>query len=121
MPEDENELSPPYKVNQGTRESSQGSNRDTVSRRTFVGTAALASAGFMSAAALAQSRQQTESGRQGNNASDPGPENKPLLAENPDSNKPPFTDTGNPGPTWYSFDITPKRLEAGGWTHQVTE
>jgi oxalate decarboxylase len=93
----------------------------TVSRRSFVGTAALAGAGLISSGALAQSRQQTESGRQGDNASDPGPENAPLLAENPDSNKPPFTDTGNPGPTWYSFDITPKRLEAGGWTHQVTE
>jgi oxalate decarboxylase len=92
-----------------------------MSRRSFVGTAALAGASLMSTAALAQSRQQTESGRQGDNASDPGPENATLLELNPSSNKPPFTDTGNPGPTWYSFDLTPKRLEAGGWTHQVTE
>jgi oxalate decarboxylase len=93
----------------------------TVSRRSFVGTAALASASLMSSAAIAQSRQQAESGRQGDNASDPGPENATLQGLNPNSNKPPFTDTGNPGPNWYSFDITPKRLEAGGWTHQVTE
>ena len=64
----------------------------------------------MNSTALAQSRQQAESGRQDDNASDPGPENTPLLSLNPNSNKPPFTDTGNPGPTWYSFDITPKRL-----------
>ncbi len=96
--------------------------RDTVSRRSFVGAAALAGAGIVTAhTALAQTRTQTLSGRQGDNASDPGPENQTLLAENPSSNEPPFTDTGNPGPIWYSFDITPKRLEAGGWTHQVTE
>lgn len=93
-----------------------------VTRRSFVGTAALAgAASLISSGALAQSRQQTESGRQGDNASDPGPENTTLLDLNPSSNRPPFTDTGNPGPNWYSFDITPKRLEAGGWTHQVTE
>jgi oxalate decarboxylase len=109
-PRDENQLP------ENPTEAPQG-----VSRRSFVGAAALAGASLISSAALAQSRAQTESGRQGDNASDPGPENTPLLNQNPDSNKPPFTDTGNPGPTWYSFDITPKRLEAGGWTHQVTE
>jgi oxalate decarboxylase len=89
----------------------EATNRDTVSRRSFVGAAALAGAGLVTAhTALAQSRSQTLSGRQGDNASDPGPENMP-----------PFTDTGNPGPIWYSFDLAPKRLEAGGWTHQVTE
>jgi oxalate decarboxylase len=101
---------------------STAADRETLSRRTFVGAAALAGAGLVTAgSALAQSRSQTLSGRQGDNASDPGPENQPLLAENPSSNMPPFTDTGNPGPIWYSFDLTPKRLEAGGWTHQVTE
>ena len=96
--------------------------RDTVSRRSFVGAAALAGAGLVTAhSAIAQSRSQTLSGREGDNASDPGPENQSLLAQNSSANKPPFTDTGNPGPVWYSFDITPKRLEGGGWTHQVTE
>ncbi len=94
--------------------------KETLSRRMFVGAAALAGAGFVTANAMAQSRQQTLSGRQGDNASDPGPENGPLLQQNPDPNLPPFTDTGNPGPLWYSYDLTPKRLQAGGWTHQVT-
>jgi oxalate decarboxylase len=92
-----------------------------ISRRSFVGTAALAGATILSPLAYAQSRQQTLAGRQDNNASDPGPENAPLLAMNHSANTPPFTDTGNPGPVWYSFDLTPKRLEGGGWTHQVTE
>lgn len=98
-----------------------GENPSAVSRRSFVGAAALAGASLISPVAFGQSRQQTESGRQGDNASDPGPENTALLGMNPNSNRPPFTDTGNPGPSWYSFDITPKRIEAGGWTHQVTE
>ncbi len=110
---DQREASPVPEINNGIG--------PTVSRRSFVEVAAMAGAGLMSSAALAQSRQQTEAGRQGDNASDPGPENTALLAMNPNSNKPPFTDTGNPGPNWYSFDITPKRLEGGGWTHQVTE
>jgi oxalate decarboxylase len=53
--------------------------------------------------------------------SDPGPENRPLLRENPSSNAPPFTDRGNPGPLWYSFDLAPRRVQEGGWTHQVTQ
>ena len=55
------------------------------------------------------------------NLSDPGPENRGLLKANPSSNDPPFTDHGNPGPLWYSFDLAPKRVQSGGWTHQVTQ
>jgi oxalate decarboxylase len=102
-------------------EHSQGK-PEAVTRRSFVGTAAMAGATLLSAAgALAQTRKEAEAGRQGDNASDPGPENKVLFALNPDANLPPFTDKGNPPPFWYSFDLTPKRLEGGGWTHQVTE
>ena len=92
-----------------------------LSRRSFVGAAALAGASLMASGAVAQTRKESESGRQGNSASDPGPENKTLLGLNPDANQPPFTDHGNPGNMWYSFDLTPKRLEGGGWTHQVTQ
>jgi oxalate decarboxylase len=94
---------------------------DFLSRRAFVGSAAVASAGLISAGAFAQSRSDKEAGLTGDNASDPGPENKTLLTLNPDSNQPPFTDRGNPAPFWYSFDLTAKRLQGGGWTHQVTE
>jgi oxalate decarboxylase len=53
-------------------------------------------------------------------AGDPGPVNQPLLVENPSSNAPPPTDRGDSGPIWYSFNLTHKRVEAGGWTRQVT-
>lgn len=92
-----------------------------LSRRMFVGAAALAGAGFFGTQALAQRRKEQQAGRQGNNASDPGPENKSLLGMNPSANNPPFTDHGNPGPIWYSFDLAPKRMQGGGWTHQVTQ
>jgi oxalate decarboxylase len=123
MPDREQEILSQQKDLEGECQTPEtaAENTPAVSRRSFVGAAALAGASLMSSVALGQSRQQTESGRQGDNASDPGPENPALMGINPDSNRPPFTDTGNPGPNWYSFDITPKRLEAGGWTHQVTE
>jgi oxalate decarboxylase len=53
--------------------------------------------------------------------SNPGPKHEAIFRDNPDSNIPPFTDHGNPGPLWYSFDLTPKRIQPGGWTHQVTQ
>ena len=90
------------------------------SRRAFVGAAAMAGATFAASNAFAQTRSELVAGRNGNNASDPGPENTVLLRANPNSNLPPFTDRGNPPPIWYSFDLTPKRVESGGWTHQVT-
>ena len=92
-----------------------------LSRRMFVEAAALAGAGLVTATAMAQSRQESQAGRQGDSPSDPGPENTALLRENPSANTPPFTDHGNPAPIWYSFDLTAKRMQGGGWTHQVTE
>jgi oxalate decarboxylase len=34
---------------------------------------------------------------------------------------PPPTDHGHIEPIWYSFDLTHKRVEEGGWTNEVTE
>jgi oxalate decarboxylase len=95
--------------------------RPSFSRRMFVGAAALAGAGFIDGDATAQTRAEQVAGRRGNNPSDPGPENKILLGQNPSANNPPFTDHGNPGPIWFSFDLAPKRMQGGGWTHQVTQ
>src|SRR5271154_5955411 len=103
------------------REEMPANPRPSVSRRIFVGAAALAGAGFIGGDAAAQTRAEQIAGRSGNSSSDPGPENKTLLGENPSSNTPPFTDHGNPGPIWFSFDLAPKRIQAGGWTHQVTQ
>jgi oxalate decarboxylase len=91
-----------------------------VSRRAFMTTAALAGAGVATLTATAQTREELLAGRQGDYASDPGPANQPLIDENPNSHMPPFTDHGNMGPIWYSFDLASRRVQNGGWTDQVT-
>ena len=50
----------------------------------------------------------------------PGPRNRPLEQENPDSEFPPDTDNGSVRPFKYSFSLSRKRIESGGWTRQVT-
>ena len=94
-----------------------------LSRRTFlgVGSASLASAALASLAVNAQERSDIEKGEHDHSVSNPGPENKPLLDENPNSNFPPPTDSGNLDPVWYSFDLTHKRVQEGGWTNEVTQ
>jgi oxalate decarboxylase len=94
-----------------------------LSRRTFlgVGSASLASAALASLAVNAQERSAIEKGEHDHSVSNPGPENKPLLDENPNSNFPPPTDSGNLDPVWYSFDLTHKRVQEGGWTNEVTQ
>ena len=51
----------------------------------------------------------------------PAQQNFDLRGINPSSNLPPATDHGQIEPVWYSFDLTHRRVQAGGWTHQVTE
>src|ERR1700751_3995518 len=98
-------------------------NTNGLARRTFleVGSAGLAGAALASLAVNAQERADIERAEQDHSASNPGPENKPLLDENPISNLPPPTDKGNIEPVWYSFDLTHKRVQEGGWTNQVTQ
>ena len=92
-----------------------------LSRRTFlgVGSAGLATATLAALTAHAQEVQDTRKAEKDTSASNPGQENKPLLDENPSSNMPPPTDHGDIGPVWYSFDLVHKRVQEGGWTHQV--
>ena len=96
---------------------------ECLSRRTFleVGSAGLATAALASLAADAQEKSDTEKADRDHSASNPGPENKPLLGANPSANLPPPTDHGNIEPVWYSFDLTHKRVQEGGWTNQVTQ
>ena len=96
---------------------------DGVSRRSVLGlgSAALAAATLAGFTAHAQTREGTQRAEQDHSSSNPGQENKPLLSENPNSNTPPPTDHGDVGPIWYSFDLTKKRIQEGGWTHQVTQ
>jgi len=96
---------------------------ENVSRRSFLGagSAAVATAAFSALSAHAQEREQTREAEMDQSSSDPAQENKILLDENPSSNAPPPTDHGDVGPIWYSFDLVHKRIEEGGWTHQVTQ
>src|SRR6202521_637173 len=93
------------------------------SRRSFLGmsSVALATAAFAGLTANAQERASTQKAEHDHSSSDPGPENKPLLDLNPNSNTPPPTDHGDLVPIWYSFDLVKKRVEEGGWTHEVTQ
>jgi oxalate decarboxylase len=72
-------------------------------------------------AAHAQERDNTRRAEDDHSSSDPGPENRSLLNQNQNTNTPPPTDHGDIGPIWYSFDLARKRVEEGGWTHQVTQ
>jgi oxalate decarboxylase len=96
---------------------------DGVSRRSFlgVGSAALATVAMTGLVAQAQEREDTRKAEGDHSSSDPGPENKVLLKQNRNTNMPPPTDHGDIGPIWYSFDLARKRVEEGGWTHQVTQ
>lgn len=88
-----------------------------VSRRAFLGAGAAA----LATAAVAQVPRSTERAEHDHSSSDPGPVNKSLFNLNPNTNTPPPTDHGDIGPVWYSFDLARKRVEEGGWTHQVTQ
>jgi oxalate decarboxylase len=96
---------------------------DHPSRRSFLGlsSVALATAAFAGLTADAQEKASTQKAEHDHSSSDPGPENKALLTENPNSNTPPPTDHGDVVPIWYSFDLVKKRVEEGGWTHEVTQ
>src|ERR1700752_2710623 len=93
------------------------------SRRSFLGlsSVALATAAFAGLTANAQEKASTQKAEHDHSSSDPGQENKPLLGENPNSNSPPPTDHGDVVPIWYSFDLVKKRVQEGGWTHEVTQ
>src|ERR1700746_619775 len=97
--------------------------QDGVSRRSLlgIGSATLAAATFVGLTANAQEKASTQKAEHDHSSSDPGPENKALLDENRNSNTPPPTDHGDVVPIWYSFDLVKKRMEEGGWTHEVTQ
>jgi oxalate decarboxylase len=97
---------------------------EALSRRKFLraSSAVLAVTALGGATVLrGQERASIRGAEHDHSSSDPGQENKPLLDENPDANMPPPTDHGSVVPLWYSFDLVKKRVEEGGWTHQVTD
>jgi len=76
-----------------------------LSRRNFLRTgSAVAMTALAGAAAVrAQERPSTREAEHDHSSSDPGPENKSLLDENPDSNSPPPTDHGHVVPLPHSI------------------
>jgi len=95
-----------------------------VSRRSVfgLGSAALAAATWAAASKEADAAPQPQKPVTHNapNESNPGPQNRPLAAENPDSEWSPSTDSGTVKPFKYSFSLARKRVLSGGWTRQVS-
>ncbi len=50
---------------------------------------------------------------------DPGPQNSTMASNLPSFENPPPTDVGGMPVFWSSFNIAPKRVQAGGWARQV--
>jgi oxalate decarboxylase len=86
-----------------------------------MGSAAVAAAALAVLPAQAQKTEDTAKAEKDHSSSILGPENAALLKENPDVNNPPPTDHGDFGAIWYSFDLARKRVQEGGWTHEVTQ
>jgi oxalate decarboxylase len=97
--------------------------RAGASRRNFISLTpvALATAALSAASANGQEPGAIRTAERDHSLSNPGQKNKPLIDENPNTNTPPATDHSDVGPIWYSFDLARKRVEEGGWTHQVTQ
>ena len=94
-----------------------------LSRRKFLetGSAVLVAAAGLQTAQGQQSKIYPTDTHAGINESQPGPkENKVLDGQNTDSVWPPETDAGGQQPFKYSFSLSHKRIEGGGWTRQVT-
>src|SRR5580765_4800804 len=94
--------------------------KDQVSRRGFLGVrsaALVATVGLSAAGAAAQDKQ----GNARRSATDPGPANKALDAQNPDSEWPPATDSKSLVQNFkYPFSFANKRTYEGGWSREVT-
>src|ERR1017187_5531853 len=92
-----------------------------ISRREIfgLGSAAVAAATLtMVGEKMAEAQQQAS--HTAPNESNPGPQKRPLAAENPDSEWSPSTDSGTVKPFKYSFALARKPVLSGGWTRQVT-
>lgn len=96
---------------------------DELTRRRFLGaTTAAMTAGIALPllAAAQQTPDKTGDSHTAENDTQPGPKNAALDRAEPDSVHPPETDAGGQPPFKYPFSFSHKRIEAGGWTRQVT-
>ena len=93
-----------------------------LSRRKFLegSSAALIAVAGLKAVSAQETKQIHSADHHLPNESVLGPQNKALEDENADSAWPPVTDAGGQPPFKYSFALSHKRIEEGGWTRQVT-
>jgi oxalate decarboxylase len=100
----------------------QENEQKRVSRRRFLGagSAAIAAAAGLQVAEAQEKSAIRSSDHHLKNESQPVPPNDPLDRENPSSVWAPPTDSGGQPPFKYSFSLSHKRIEEGGWTRQVT-
>jgi oxalate decarboxylase len=99
------------------------SNPDEFTRRSFIGKTSAVLAVAATSPILAAAQQavdKTGDNHTGVNERQPGPKNPTLDQAEPDSVFPPTTDAGGQPPFKYPFSFAHKRIEAGGWTRQVT-
>jgi oxalate decarboxylase len=97
------------------------SSPDSLGRRQFLGASstALIAAALSGGRATAQDIQKSKQADQGQSATDPGPENKALQQDNPNTFTPPKTDHGEVKTFWNSFSAAHRRIQEGGWSRQV--
>jgi oxalate decarboxylase len=96
---------------------------DILSRRKFLSASSAAvavAAGLPAIAAARQTQDKSQDSHTAANEQQPGPKNAALDRAEPDSVFPPETDAGGQPPFKYPFSFSHKRIEAGGWTRQVT-
>ena len=94
-----------------------------LSRRRFLGrSSALIAAAAAAPMALKaqQSVDMSHDNHKGANEAEMGPKDLQLEGQNNDSGYPPETDSGGQPPFKYPMAFAHKRVEAGGWTRQVT-
>lgn len=98
------------------------SEQSRVSRRRFLetGSAVLAAAAGLQVAQAQEKVPIRSADHHLTNESQPVKPNTPLDDENPNSVWAPPTDSGGQPPFKYSFSLSHKRIEEGGWTRQVT-
>jgi oxalate decarboxylase len=97
------------------------STKDQLSRRGFLGFGSAVLAAATGSLAVSGAMAQDNQSRTGWNATDPGPANSALDAQNPDSTWPPATDSKSLVQTFkYPFSFANKRTYEGGWSREVT-
>jgi oxalate decarboxylase len=95
--------------------------KDQFSRRGFLGFGSAALAAAAGSLAVSGAMAQENQPRTGRSATDPGPANSALDAQNPDSTWPPSTDSKSLVQTFkYPFSFANKRTYEGGWSREVT-